>query len=158
MNGFSIREIFEMAIETEKLGYKFYTNMAKKFKGNKGLKGLFDILAEKEKQHEKTFIELKKIVGDREPSNWEEVESFFRAVSESEFFLGKQKALPSMTHVKSIRDAVNYAMGFEKATLLYYIGLREEVREKHILDEIIREEKNHLTWLHKFRAGLKPQN
>ncbi len=154
MEKFSISEVIEQAVQTERLGYQFYTGMAERFKGDQGLGPLFTTLAEKEQKHEKTFSELKEVVGDREVEGWEEVSQYMRAISESEFFLGKNKALPSMEGIKTVGDAVKFAIGFEKETLLYFLGIRDAVKEKDVVDEIINEEKSHIRWLAAFKVGL----
>jgi len=154
MEKFSIREVIEQAIQTEKLGYEFYTSMSKKFEKNDNIKKLFDTLAVKERRHEKTFSQLKETISDEIPENWEEVSQFLRAIVESEFFLGKNKSLPSLEHVKSVKDAVNYAVGFEKETLLYFHGIRDAVKEKEVVDEIINEERSHIMWLNKFKDSF----
>jgi rubrerythrin len=154
MQTYSIREIVEMALQTEKTGYAFYTGMMEKFKEHEGLKDLFGRLAEQEQVHEQTFEKLLEKVSDAEPEGWDEVQPYFRAMVESEFFLGKGKALPSMDHVKEVMDAVNFAIGFEKETVLYFLGLRDAVKDKGIVDEIINEEKSHILWLVRFRETL----
>jgi len=156
MNKYSIDEVLEMAVQTEKLGYQFYTNMADKFKSDGGLVKLFSTLASKEKVHEKTFSDLKNLVAKKgtEPVEWEEVTTYMRAFVESEFFLGGSKSLPAMDHIKTVKDAVKFALGFEKETLLYFWELRNIVKEKEIVDEVINEEKSHIMWLDKFRKGL----
>lgn len=156
MRNYSIDEIVEMAVQTETLGYQFYTGMAEKFKKDDGLAKLFTTLATKEKEHEKTFKGLKDTVakGGAEPVQWEEVSNYMRAFVESEFFLGKGKALPSLDHIKTVTDAVKFAIGFEKETLLYFMELKTMVKEKEVLDEVINEEKSHIRWLDTFRSGL----
>jgi rubrerythrin len=156
MNKYSIDEIMEMAVQTETLGYQFYTGMAEKFKKDDGLVKLFTTLATKEKQHEKTFAGLKDMVAKHgtEPVQWEEVSNYMRAFVESEFFLGRSKALPSMDHLKTVNDAVKFALGFEKETLLYFLELRSIVKEKEVIDEIINEEKSHIMWLDTFKRGV----
>lgn len=156
MNKYSIDEIMEMAIQTEILGYQFYSGMAEKFKKDDGLVKLFGTLAAKEKTHEKTFKGLKESVAKSgtEPVQWEEVSNYMRAFVESEFFLGNAKALPSMDHIKSVKDAVKFALGFEKETLLYFMELRSIVKEKGVVEEVINEEKSHIRWLDMFRTGL----
>jgi rubrerythrin len=155
MEKFSIREVIEQAVQTERLGYQFYTEMKDRFKDDQALVPLFTTLAQKELQHEKTFLGLKELVGDGEPEDWQEVEPYMRAIVESEFFLGKNKALPSMDRIKSVDDAVTYAMKFEKDTLLYFVGVKDLVREKELVDEIINEEKSHIMWLAAFRSNLR---
>jgi rubrerythrin len=157
MNKYSIDEIMEMAVQTEVLGHQFYTGMAEKFNKDNGLVKLFTELASKEKDHEKTFKGLRDAVakgGGAEPVQWEEVSNYMRAFVESEFFLGKGKSLPSLDHIMTVKDAVKFAIGFEKETLLYFLELRTIVREKEAVDEIINEEKAHIKWLDTFRAGL----
>ena len=154
MEKFSIREALEQAVQTEKLGYQFYTAMAKRFKENERLDKLFTTLAEKELRHEKTYSDLKETVGDAEPEGWEDIAQYMRAMVESEFFLGKNKSLSSMNKINTIEDAVNFALGFEKETLLYFYGIRDAVREKEIVDEIINEEKSHIMWLISFKSSI----
>ncbi len=155
MNKYSIDEILEMAIQTEKLGYQFYTGMSEKFKKDGGLVKLFTTLASKEKVHEKTFTNLKDLVAQHgtEPVQWDDVTTYMRAFVESEFFLGRGKSLPAMDHLKTVQDAVKFALGFEKETLLYFMELRTIVREKEVVDEVINEEKSHIRWLDALRKG-----
>ncbi len=155
MERFSIGEIIEQAVQTERLGYQFYTTMAEKFKkDSEDMNKLFTTLAEKELKHEKTFSDLREIIGDTESEGWEEVSEYMRAIVESEFFLGKNKSLPSMENVKNIEEAVNFAINFEKETLLYFYGLKDAVKEKEIVDEIINEEKSHIRWLITFKGSF----
>lgn len=158
MGKYSIDEIMEMAVQTEKLGFQFYSTIAEKFKKDDGLFKLFTTLASKEKTHEKIFTGLKESVAKSgvnvEPVQWEEVSNYMRAFVESEFFLGKGKSLPSMDHIRTVADAVKFAIGFEKETLLYFMELRSIVKEKDAIDEVINEEKSHIVWLDSYRAGL----
>ena len=41
MEKYSISEVIEQAIQTERLGYQFYTAMAERVKDDSGLKKLF---------------------------------------------------------------------------------------------------------------------
>jgi len=154
MEKFSIREIVEQAIQTEKLGNEFYTKMSERFKDNEELKKLFEILAAHEVRHGNSFIALKENLGDGEPEGWDEVTPYLRAIIDSEFFIGKDKCLPSLEHVKTASEAVSFALCFERETLLYYYTLREATKEKEILDKIIREEKSHIIWLNSLKNSL----
>ncbi len=154
MERYSVTEIVEQAVQTEKLGYRFYTSMMERFKDDRGLKELFTTLASAEVRHEKRFSDLKAGVKEAAYEDMEEVSLYLRAITESEFFLGKEKSLPSLDHVKSVEDAVAFALGFEKETLLYFYVLRDIVGDKGIIDAIIGEEKSHVTWLRKFQMGI----
>jgi rubrerythrin len=151
---YSLREIVEQAIQVEKLGNEFYNEMAEKFKENGELKKLFDLLAVHELKHGKVFEDLKKQLKDEEPEGWEEVSLYLKAIVESEFFLGSDKCLVSIKNVKTVNDAVSFALCFERETLLYYYTLREMVSEKDIVDKIIKEERSHIVWLNNLKNNL----
>jgi rubrerythrin len=152
MERFSITEVIEQAIRTEQLGYRYYSEMAERFKNHEELRDLFETLAKKELVHEERFKELKEIVGEEELEGWDEISEYMRAMVESEFFLGSDKALSKMKENNSIEDAVTYALSFEKETLLYFIGIRRAVKEKDVVDEIINEEQSHIMWLNRFKT------
>ncbi len=160
MNNYSINEVLEMAIQTERLGQLFYAKLAHKFVKKAEMSALFTTLAAKEKEHEKIFTGIRDSAARQgeEPVQWDEVSGYMRAFVESEFFLGNRKALPALTRVKTVKDAVGYALGFEKETLLYFLGLRSVVKEKNKVDEVIAEEKRHIVWLQKVREGLKKRS
>jgi rubrerythrin len=149
--GFSVREIVEQAVRTERLGYDFYSSMAERFKDNVELKDLFETLAKKEQVHEQRFERLEESLGDEDTEGWEDVSEYMRAFVESGFFLGTDKALIKMKEIQSVQDAVEFALAFEKETLLYFLGLRKTVKEKGIVDVIIDEEQSHIMWLNRFK-------
>jgi rubrerythrin len=156
MDGFSISEIIEQAIQTEILGHQFYIGMADKFHKDDDLWTLFQTLAKKELEHKDAFSGLRDSIdmsGDM-PVEWEEVSHYMRAIVESEFFLGKHKALPDMEKIDTVSSAVKFAIGFEKETLLYFIGLRDILQQKTLIDKIIDEERSHIRWLSAFNRTL----
>jgi rubrerythrin len=154
MAQFSVREVVEQAVQTEKVGNEFYSSMGKKFHDKHELKELFELLASQELKHEKIFIELEKQVRDGEPEGWDEVSLYLKALVDSEFFLGRDKSLSAIKSVQTAAEAIKFALGFERETLLYYHGLREAIKEKDIIDEIIKEEKRHILWLNNLRKSF----
>jgi rubrerythrin len=128
--------------------------MAKKFHDEHELKELFELLASQELKHEKVFVELGKQIRDGEPEGWDEVSLYLKALVDSEFFLGKDKSLSAIKSVQTAAAAIKFALGFERETLLYYHGLRETIKEKDIIDEIIKEEKRHILWLNNLRKSF----
>jgi len=151
---FSAAEVIEQAIRTETLGNKFYKDLARQFKEDEVLANLFSMLAAKESVHEAKFRELKEEVGSQASEGSEEVSEYMRAFVESEFFLGSEKALARMKKVSTPAEAVSNAIGFEKETLLYFVGLRDMVgRKKALVDAIIKEERSHIAWLNKWKSG-----
>ena len=151
---FSVREVVEQAVQTEKLGKEFYTQMAEKFHDKAELKKLFELLAAHEIRHGESFLSLEPQLKDEEPEGWGEVTLYLRALVDSEFFLGKDKCLPSLEHVKTPVEAIDFALCFERETLLYYYTLREALKGKEIIDTIIREEKSHIVWLNNLRKSF----
>lgn len=151
---FSMREVLEMAVQTEKTGYDFYTAMAGRFSGKPAMKELFNKLALQEKKHEHAFLKLLETVTEQEPEGWVEAQNYFRAMVESEFFLGREKPLTAMKNVKTELDAINLALSFEKQSILYYTGLREFVSDKAAVEDIIKEETEHVKWLRGLTEAL----
>ncbi len=154
MTIFSVREVIEQAIQTEKTGNEFYTAMAKKFHENNELKKLFETLAAQEIKHEQVFTALKNKIKDEAPEGWDEVALYLKAIVDSEFFLGKDKSLSAVRNVNSSAEAIKFALGFERETLLYYYGLRDMIQEKKVIDEVIKEEKSHIVWLSALRKSF----
>jgi rubrerythrin len=157
MTVFSVKEVLEMAVQTEKLGAEFYTNMAEKFKENEEFSKLFTMLADKEREHENKFNSLMEQMGSsyQMPDNWGEAAKYLRAIVESEFFLGDNKVLPNFGHLETAEDVINYAITFEKVTLLYYLELRDIVEDEEAVYDLVNEEKSHIVWLSDYRKKLK---
>lgn len=154
MAKFSVREVVEQAVQTEKIGNEYYSSMAKKFHENHELRELFEVLASQELKHEKVFADLEEQIRDGEPEGWDEVSLYLKALVDSEFFLGRDKSLSAMQEVKTAEEAIRFALGFERETLLYYHGLRESIKEKDVIDEIIKEEKRHIVWLNNLKKSF----
>jgi rubrerythrin len=155
MQRFSVREVIEMAVQTERLGQGFYTDMAERFGEDGGLKDLFGRLAAMEADHERTFTGLLAKTTGAEPEGWEEVQPYFRAMAESEFFLGKGKSLDLMRRVDTVVAAVDFAIGFEKETALYYMALKGAVADGETVRRIIKEEINHVLWLTGYKESIR---
>ncbi len=155
MENYSIDEVLEQAIQTETLGHELYLKLAGKFEKDEKLRQLFETLAAKENEHKKIFADLRDKVTENTAENWEEVSYYLRAIVESEFFLGRYKALPALDHLKNIQDAVTHAINFEKETVLYFLSLKDVVKEKDIIEQLINEEKSHIVWLSKYREAIK---
>ena len=158
MNEYSAKEIVEMAIQTERLGYKFYTELADSMTENPEMVKLFQTLANMEAKHEETFQrladKLDKDSGQVQMNQWEEAQNYFRAVVESEFFMGN-KSLPSLDNITTAHDAADAALKFEKETLLFFIGMRHLMHDTDAVEKIINEEARHIAWLSRFKESIK---
>ena len=156
MDSYSVREVVEMSIRTEKLGYEFYKSMAEKFETHQGLTDLFTRLATMELKHERIFTGLLEKISDLVPVQWTEAQYYFRAMVESEFFLGSEKSLQNLDKVNTVALATDFAIGFEKETTLFFTGMRSAVADadRPVVDEIIQEELSHIAMLTRFRESL----
>jgi len=137
-----------MAVETEKGGKLFYETVAAQSK-DEALKGLFTYLADQEKQHINVFVNIAKtikVAADELPANWEEVSRYLKAVTESRYFLGRDKALSLARDAKSTSQAVKLALAFEKETLVFYLEAADMVPSlnRPAIESLINEERAHV--------------
>ncbi|MBF0606768.1 MAG: ferritin family protein [Candidatus Magnetobacterium sp. LHC-1] len=157
MENVSIHEIIEMALRTEKLGFSYYSELAQKFKKNDELHALFNKLAENEVAHAAKFTKLKESLQQEQLENWPEVSQYMRSYVESAFFMGANKAVPHMQNIQDPNAALGLAIAFEKETLLYFYGMADAIKDnkdRHVLDEIIKEEKSHIVTLSDLKEKL----
>jgi len=145
---FSVQEVVEMAINTERSGQAFYQTASKLAK-EKNLKELFQYLAEEEGKHLKVFQglynSLKQGPGTT-PYNWEEAKLYLKALVDSRFFTGPDKAINLVKEAKSEIETVNLAINFEKDTLLFFYEMLEATKsqDRDLVKKIIEEEKKHI--------------
>ncbi len=146
----TLRKAVELAVTTEKLGAGFYKGLAERFSDNEELSELFSTLSRDEVQHEREFSSLlKKIPAGSEADNQSEKAEYLKAVSLSQFFAG-QGPLKDIDKIETRDDALNRAFSLEKATLLYYHGIRDILGENEVLQAIIDAEKSHLVSVMKY--------
>ena len=145
---YSTTEIMEMAVETEKGGKIFYETVAAQSKDD-GLKNLFSYLADEENKHINVFENIAKtikVAPDEMPANWEEVALYLKAVTESRYFLGPDKALSLAKDAKSTSQAVKLALAFEKETLVFYLEASDMVPalNRPAIEALVKEERTHV--------------
>ena len=145
---YSATEIMEMAVQTEKGGKLFYETVAAQTKDD-SLKALFSYLADEENKHIRIFEDVAKSIGvapDEMPSNWEEVALYLKAITDSRYFLGPDKALSLAKDAKSTSQAVKLALAFEKETLVFYLEAADMVPtlNRPAIEALVREERAHV--------------
>lgn len=145
---FSVQEVVEMAINTERSGQAFYQTASKLAK-EKNLKELFRYLAEEEGKHLKVFQGLYNSLKqgpETTPYNWEEAKLYLKALVDSRFFTGSDKAINLVKEAKSEIETVNSAINFEKDTLLFFYEMLEVIKsqDRDLVKKIIEEEKKHI--------------
>jgi len=155
---FSGDEIIEMAVKTEETGYTFY-NLASENATSDKLKDLFAYLAKEELKHKEAYLALTDAIGETAqglPIDWEEMSLYVKAMTDSSFFLGGDKNINLATMSSNEKEAVDFAIGFEKDTLLFFYHLRDIVKETNrpVVDGIINEEKVHIQKLSEIKQSL----
>jgi len=155
---FSMREVIEMAIATERSGQAFYQNASKLAREN-SLKELFQYLAEEEEKHLKTFQDFYNTLKEKPeitPYNWEEAKLYLEALVDSKFFASPEKAINLAKEAKDELEVINSAMNFEKETLLFFYQILEMIKsqEQELVKKIIEQEKKHIQRLSTMKSKL----
>jgi rubrerythrin len=144
------KDFLKFAIEIEKNGRTFYESVAKKAQ-NQEARSVFVQLAEREKEHEKTFRDMLDRLGRYEPAQKYPAEHFqyIRDLADSSIFTAER--VNTLLSKKAIADieAMESGIGFEKDSVLFYSEVRGMLprQEQQVIDMIINEEKKHLSEL-----------
>lgn len=152
---FSPREVIEMAVRTERAGYAFY-NKAMETVKDEELKETLRYLRNQEEVHQQTFEKLSKEVKELEvPYNWEEASLYIKAMTDSAFFSGEDKAIQRVRESKSEKEILKSAIDFEKETLLFFSELSRMMRpsDREVVEKIMQEEREHIRRLSALRFG-----
>ena len=151
-------EILEMAVETERGGKLFYESVAAAT-DDEQLAEVFRYLAEEEVKHIAVFQDIARSLTERPedlPWHWEDVEPYLDAIVDSRYFLGKGKGLALARAATTPAEAIEYALGFEKETLLFYTELLGMIAERtrRPVERLIAEEKAHVVRLKQLQDEL----
>ena len=162
---FNADEIFEMAEQIERNGEEFYRKMAENISDTQ-VSQFFLNLAAMEKKHEKVFASMRADLSDQDrkltvfdPEG--EAALYLRALADLQVFGREEKKdfilsgdLPEQDRIlKNLRAA----LGLEKESIIFYLGMKELVPEnlgKNKIDKIIKEEMGHIRLLYGFQKKL----
>ncbi|MBM4402885.1 MAG: ferritin family protein [Candidatus Cloacimonetes bacterium] len=160
MPAFSVNEIIEMAVQIERNGYAFYSEASKRKDLDSTSREFIERLRDAEFNHERTFLQLRE---DQDLSvleltpEWELVASYLKSIVDSRIFYTPDAAIKLASEAKNIRAIVDYAILFEKDTLLYFHAISDSIshkRAKAVLRRIIHEEVSHVLWLSDYQKNL----
>ncbi len=151
---FNADEVLEMAVRIENDGAAFYRTAAEKKKNAESVDFLND-LAAMEDVHAETFSAMKSELTEEEKSGqaydpMNEVALYLEAMADSHGGEGAPKAAEALTGDESMKEILDIAIGLEKESILFYLGLKDMVPErlgKSKLDNIIAEERSHIVTL-----------
>jgi rubrerythrin len=151
---FNADEVFEMAEEIERNGAKFYREAAGNTSDGQA-KELFLGMAAMEDGHLKTFEEMRQELSAREKGEtvfdpYDEASLYLQEMGGRKGYEGKKAPDLKLTGQESVQELLEIAIGAEKNSVLYYVGLRDLVpadagRDK--VEAIIREEVRHVAEL-----------
>ncbi len=153
---FNAFEIFEMAEQIERNGIKFYRKAAEGISDRDVRQMLLD-LAVMEAEHEETFAGMRKQLSDEErelrvfdPDN--EIALYLQAMANGHVFDPKYDPSGQLTGTESVEDILKLAIGAEKDSIVFYLGLKDFVSVKAGKDKveaIIKEEMGHIAILNR---------
>lgn len=158
---FNADEILEMAERIEITGARFYRKAAKSHVAARDL--LLDI-GRQEDQHYETFKKMRaELTPDEKGSMADltgETQLYLQALVEGQGFDIHRDPAEVLTGKESLEEIFRIAIGLEKDSIAFYLGLRESVPPalgKDRIDAIVREEMKHIAWLHEKQAALRAQ-
>jgi rubrerythrin len=156
-NIFAGSEVVELGIQIERNGKDFYEALAVQFKNPK-VSESFSFLAREEEKHIAVFQGILKKTAQYEPpqSYPGEYLAYMNALASDHIFTQKDKGKTTAQGIKTDKDAVDMALGFEKDSIIFYEGMKRIVPayEQKIIDELIIQEQAHLSKLSVLKKSL----
>ena len=159
---FNADEIFEMAIRIESNGAAFYRKAADLQSDTKN-KEFLEGLAKMEDQHQKIFSQMRKTLTDKDkdpkvfdPLN--EVSQYLAAMADTMGGEGSPSVADSLTGNETLEEILQTAVGLEKDSILFYLGIKDLIPPQSgqdKIDEVIREEQRHVAQLSRVLEKLK---
>lgn len=154
---FNAAEVFEMAVSIEENGAAFYRKAAE-LQENADDKKFLDTLAKMEDRHKASFEEMMGDLSDTEKKQTvfdanEELSLYLKAMADAHGGEGDPEAAAALTGNETMEQIVATAIGLEKESILFYIGLKDLVPAKlgqEKIGRIIKEETQHVAQLKGF--------
>lgn len=159
---FNADEVFNIAIRIEENGARFYRKAAE-FQEDAENRATLEKLASMEDIHKTTFEKMRTTLSAAEktatvfdPSG--ESVQYLAAMADMHGGEGSPSAADALTGQESILEIIDIAIGLEKESILFYLGLKDLVPPKLGQDklyDIISEERRHIIQLNGFRRKLE---
>jgi rubrerythrin len=156
-NIFSGSEIIELGVQIEKNGRDFYralSRQAKNFKTGE----IFKFLAAEEEKHIVVFQKILDSVQKYEPAESypEEYFAYMNALASEHVFTQKDKGEGIARKIKTDKEAIEMAIGFEKDSIIFYEGMKKVVPQNghQPIDSLITQEQNHLRQLSELKIAM----
>lgn len=152
--GFNADEVLEMAIRIESNGAALYRKAAGLQSDEKN-RDFFESLAVMEDKHQETFTEMRNALSQSDKGGkvfdpHGELALYLASMADTIGGEGSPSAADALTGNETLEDIVNIALGLEKESILFYLGLKNMVPPKYgrdKIEEIIEEERKHVSQL-----------
>ena len=162
---FNANEVFEMAERIETNAEAFYRKAARQHPDPNDAAVFLD-LAGMEAEHRRVFHEMRVDLSDKEkeltaydPDG--EASLYLDALADSRGAEGAPAVADRLTGQETIEEVLRTAIGMEKRSVLFYVGIRDAVPPnlgRPRIERIIEEEKKHVVILNqqlKVRSGKR---
>ena len=151
---FNADEIFEMAMQIERNGSRFYRSAADRVT-DPGACQLLTELAAMEEEHERTFGSMREDLsagdtGLRAFDPQGDALLYLRAMAEGHVFDPETDPIEILGVLDGVEGILRKAIDLEKESIIFYLGMREMVPMrlgKDKIEHIIQEEMRHIVLL-----------
>lgn len=157
---YSVNEVIEFAVQIERNGYAFYHEVSKRKDLDAEAKAFIEFLRDQELNHEKTFLALRDdedIQNLELTADWELIAEYLKAIVGGRIFNSEDSAIQKASKAKDLKEIIDFAIAFEKDTLLYFHAINDNVmmpKAKQALRKIINEEVSHVLKLSDYKKTL----
>jgi rubrerythrin len=153
---FTVRKSLELAVVTEEMGARLYTQLAGKFAHDRELASLFEQLALEEQDHHWQFESLLELapIGDEGQIDAEGV-SRLQKLAAFQYFSPKSGPFVGVDEIESEEEGLAHALTFEEATLELYLVLRDLLGPSVPLDALVHTERDHVARIQDVIAALR---
>ena len=157
----SLAEVFDAAIQIERGGYDFYRKAAKATSDKVFQKELVT-LSKMEKGHAAVFTKLKERLAEdkketKQSASSKEAARYLESFAADNVFNTTDDASLALSELPTAHDILTFAIGRERDSILFYVGLREMISDKsgiESIDRIIKEEMGHVALLNRKLQAL----
>jgi len=150
-------QVVELAMQIERNGAAFY-EAARMKAGSDAAKKLFDYLIGEEQKHLRTFREMLKDLELVRPREQYEGEwgAYLGAAAAEHVFTDDALARSAIDGIRDERQAIQFAIGFEKDSILLFYELSNlvEGRNKAVVEKLVNEEREHLRKLSELKKSV----
>ena len=159
---FNADEVFQMAERIEINGEKFYRRGVSVI-ADPRVKELFEHLAGQEQIHRDVVVKLRESLpkGALKTSVFDpdgEAEAYLAAAADSHVFAIHDDPVTPLGDDPSPEEALNMALGFEKDTIVFFLGMREVTPDNlggEEITKLIREEMKHVARINSMLAEVR---